>query len=138
MVSVSSRFMAHLAKGDSRASFASATNAYRFCSRKTGSAAFELPAIDRPSKQAAPRSANDRADRAVAPAVEFAPDERADRGTDNQPGRAVVAAATIAPVVTAPDTVATRNPPRLIIAAIAVVEPTVLGARKSTRLNSSH
>ena len=92
------------------------------------SAAFEFAAIDRPAEQAAARSADDRADRPIASAVQFAAKQRPGSGTDDQAGRAIVAAAVIPSVISAPDAIAARQTAWFIITAGMVIKAAILGA----------
>lgn len=92
------------------------------------STAFEFAAIDRPAEQAAARGADDRADRPIASAVQFAAKQRPGSGADDQAGRAIVAAAVIPSVISAPDAIAARQTAWLIITAGMVVKAAVLGA----------
>lgn len=92
------------------------------------SAAFQFAAIDSPPEQPAAGRADDRADRAITPAIEFAPDERTDGGANDQSGRAILAAAVVAAILAPPNAIIVRNAARLVIAPISVIEATILGA----------
>src|SRR6478735_12706191 len=54
------------------------------------------------AEQCAASGAEDRAERAVMPAVDLAPEQRADRATDDQAGRAVLLLAVVAAVAALP------------------------------------
>lgn len=92
-----------------------------------GSTALQLPAVNGAAQQSAACSADDRSYGPVAPAGEFASQQCADRSADDKAGCSVVPSAIIAPIPTAPHTIAARQSARLIISSVAVVEAALLG-----------